>query len=182
MAELSSNPYASPTSPPEVSGRRRPIGTVLLAIPLLLYGIGLTGGGTIQFVEHWRKGEVPSPTGGAGLAHLGLLAIAMVVAAVGLFSGRRWGWWAALAFFYFGFMSFVIFTIIRDGLDQQDPFKKAVIAAIFVLYWFYLRKATVLAYFDQVGLGRWRLHICLLVLSAIVTFGLRFTASPPSWL
>src|SRR5688572_25135689 len=119
MADYSSNPYASPTSPPEVSGRRRPIGTVLLAILLLICGVGIAAGGTIRFIEHWGKGEVPTSGGRFQLAHMGLLATAMVVASVGLFSGRRWGWSAALAFCYFGSMSFVLVQLVRNWVDQQ---------------------------------------------------------------
>lgn len=173
MTDPSPNPYASPEAAPADVERRRPVGSVILAILCLAFGVPLGGGWIIRFF-----GLLPmapssqSHTEIAAYVHLGMLAMMAIVAAVGLLSGRRWGWWLAIAFCCQGFASFVLISILLHGTSQLLLLRTYAKAAAFLLGWLYLNRRPIVRYFGCEKTHWWLVQFGLLAFSAAVAFTL----------
>jgi hypothetical protein len=173
MDENSPNPYASANSLPAAIGPRRPVGTLILALLLLLGGMALGVGGVIRLVERWSTaGPPPSIRAAVPFVHLGIVAVASVAASAGLLSGRRWGWWLAMALCYLLLVSFVLLPIVRFGINDR-PLRLIFTAVALLLGGLYLHRKNVLEYFARTGMQHWYLHVAFFVLAAVFVFGLQ---------
>jgi hypothetical protein len=166
------NPYASGSAPLDEHCRRRPWSTVALAVLLFVFGGSLAAGAVIRLGPAVAAGPLPESILFL-LRHalLPLIAMAALVAAGGLISGRRLGWWLALAACYFGFATFVVLRIARHGIEER-PTNVAIYAAIFVFYWACLHRRPVLAYFGHSERPSWRAEVATLLVAVLVVFGL----------
>jgi len=138
----------------------------------MLFGMALGVGGIIQFIETWfRDPSLLTAAECSLFALLGTVAITSVGASVGLLSGHRCGWWMAIALCYLGFATFLLVPAIHLGVSER-VLRIVIAAAIFVLYWSYLHRKNVLAYFGPRTSQGWHLHVGLFALSVIVALGL----------
>ena len=163
------NPYSSPvTSTSQTNGR--PVGTTVLAVMLFIGGSWLGAGLIIRTAQHWLTQGLPPLL---PVVHLGILSLVALAASIGMMSGRRWGWWAAIATCYVLLASFSLVPAIYNVYNGNTPGgKRAVWGFAMLLYWLYLHKAAVIRYFALSEQRRWIRHLglFLLCLIAVLTF------------
>lgn len=155
---MESNPYhAPPAAQPPVpsSVRGRPIGISILAVLFLLGGILLVFGSMALMSVMLRAG---SPANSALpipwiLAWMTFLAILALTSGIGLWAGRKWGWWLAAGYLMFrvssqllGIVSAYVTPEIFAGTDPEI-FKLTTQAIVWILIAAYLFKHNVRAFF-----------------------------------
>jgi hypothetical protein len=168
MSEVS-NPYAS-SVPVERDGEHlyRPLGTIVLAGLLLLFGALLL---LLCAHQAWKIWSVGAPVRSAlymsrGIASLGSIALVALAAGIGLLLGRRVAWWLAMGFCYLSGSFFVVVPLLRFGASVRQH----VWLAILSLVWLYLHKKNVRDYFAIESLARWRWHAAIAVISLVFIF------------
>ncbi|NLS93467.1 MAG: hypothetical protein GXX96_15015 [Planctomycetaceae bacterium] len=166
------NPYASPEGPASETHPRRPIGTVIFAGLLMLFGLELGAGGAIRFVQivpHHL--EFMTSRLFPGFVHLAVaIPLASITGAIGLLRGGRLGWWFAVLSCYFLTASFVVLPVVRNGISRLSM-RLAVMVSILLVYWFYLNRHRVRAYFGHTEPLRWRVHLLLFAVCLVVVLG-----------
>ncbi|MBW3597322.1 MAG: hypothetical protein KY475_08610 [Planctomycetes bacterium] len=174
MGDNPVNPYVSPSTASDEARRRRPIGTVVLAIVFLILGVWLGGGGALRFIQNWSQMGPPSSLRAyAPFVHFGIIASVFVVASPGLLFLRRWGWWATILLCYLVLATFILVPVVR--FERGDPvLRRIVIGTVLLLCWLYLHQRHVRASLGEPAAGCWRTHAGLLALSIITVFGFVF--------
>jgi hypothetical protein len=152
------NPYEPPVE--IVLERRppRPVGTVLLALFLFLFGVLLGGGWVQRLVQVWSMD--PSPwdiRDYLASALLGIVALVAIATGIGLLIGGRWSWWLAIAADYLGLATFVLVPIVNSGLGYR-VISRLVFVVLLVAFWCYLQRRNVKTFFGQPADQQWRFH------------------------
>ncbi len=172
MTDPITNPYATATTLPADSGRLRPIGTVILAVLLLLFSVPMLGAVAFQFVRSVEAiGTIPPIVMMIKHAVLGVVAISSIVAAAGLLSGRSSGWWCTIAFCYVWFSAFALVPTIHHP-TQADYSRVAGHALFCFICWLYMNRENVRCYYRVRTSGVGRVHAGLFALIFIVIFGM----------
>ncbi len=173
MSDTAPNPYASPESSFESSPvddkLRRPVGTIVIAVVLLLLGLLVASAGILKGSRvQW---SVVSLRFLLRYVFLAVMApLAAIGASMGLFSGRRLGWWLAMLGYYFFVASFVVLPLVNVGIAQRAV-SSSIAMAILLPWWLYVNRPSVLAYFRFTDAPSWRAHVALLVLSLAMVLG-----------
>ncbi|WP_410768950.1 hypothetical protein [Fontibacillus sp. BL9] len=155
----------------------RPMGVTLLAILLVLGGLGTL---VTQLMAFSNLNETASIVGVSSylfqgaVAFLGLLG---VTAGVGTWIGKKWGWWLALFYFAYAVIRNInviisisnMFYLYEGSLSGSAMvyFKYAVRTLWNCLLIFYLCGETVTTFFKTTGIKKWK---ALLIVFGICIF------------
>lgn len=138
--------------------RKRPIGTVLLAMLLCLTGLWVAWQRFFPLIEVYSTAEGPvamSASFKAALIEDGLYTTTSVVAALGLLLGAQWGWWLGAFHWTWRLGRYVILPAVTNaiGMPVAIEFDVSAVAGQFLfccLLLLYMFKRNILGYF---GLG-----------------------------
>jgi len=169
--------------------RGRPVGIAVLAV--LHFGGGILLG-AMQLFMLPKLDEFEEPLRSAGLSPLLLLigitflALLGIAAAIGMWFGRKWGWWLA-TFYYVYAMARNIWALVliarlhddlgNGGRGPEDYYFKhlgrIVVHALILVYFF---RANVLSYFGLERLSKWTamtvlVWACLVVCGMVAVIG-----------
>lgn len=160
----------------------RPLGVSILAILLVIGGVILLG---TQLLAFSKLNEASSLIGVSSYffqAAIGFLGLIGISAAVGMWLGKKWGWWLAL--FYFAYAVTrnvnVLFSIssIADqyGVPTEQMTTNYIKYGIRILWncflLFYLCRETASTYFKTFDVNKWKsLSIVFGICIALFLFG-----------
>jgi hypothetical protein len=99
---------------------RRPIGTVVLGLVMLLLGSGLAAVGIHRLIQRLSSDATQlTLLNGLATFHVVSNILLVLAAAIGLLRGSRWGWWMAVAFSYVLLAKFVLIPPFYRGFVGQ---------------------------------------------------------------
>ncbi|GAA3411527.1 hypothetical protein ACFFNY_20285 [Paenibacillus hodogayensis] len=174
-----SNLYTKMTKEDIIEGSYdRPVGVTLLAILL-----GLWGGGLLftQLLVFSKVSEASSQLGisnvllQSGIGFLGLLG---VVASIGMWFGKKWGWWLALFYFAYAVTRNVNVVVSISSLSQQLGEPEQGIGMTYAKYgirilWngfllFYLCRENASIFFRTTETKKWRALLLVFALCVVL--------------
>jgi|GEM_PF-5366389 len=173
------NPYQGPSPEPNADAQsKRPIGTWILAVLMLLTGLWVGGDKLYQLSLVFSADEVViHPSFYVSLTRDTLTAALAVGGAIGLIFGRGFGWWLSVLHGYWRLAIQSVLPLLGAMVSADSPSRPSIISAaltagvLFILIILYLQKSNVLAYF-RINIGRAMMNIGLLVFCVAVAFSL----------
>ncbi len=170
MGESSFNPYIPPSTSQEDSRASRPVGIIVFAVVLFVFGVWLGGGGLTRFIQNWlERGPPSNPRAYVPFVHFGIVAAVALVASLGLTFRRLWGWWSAIVFCYLVFATFVLVPAAR--FEPGDPvLRRIVFGMVLLLCWSYLHRKNVRTYVGETNPRLWRKHAGFFAVAVLLVF------------
>lgn len=176
------NPYAcgQPTDADSSTDVKRPVGTIILAVLLLLTGLGVGGQRCYLLVSAFSSGEnfVVHPSFYVALTRDAISTATAVFGAIGLLIGRNFGWWLSTFHAYWRLAIQSVLPLLGvaaapPGTASQSNTVSTALSSglIFVLIAAYLQKKNVVSYF-RVPARRFFVNLALFVACACIGFGL----------
>lgn len=162
-----STPTADAVESISVQSRPRiPIGCVVIAILLSVFGLGLVSGGIFRFYQA-LSAQLPAFSEWHRYVHLIGVGIAAVTASVGLLMPRRWGWWATIVFSFVSFTTFVLLSAYHRGINDQ-PFELIIKFVVCVTVWSHLHRKDVLNYHELRVAPPWHRETAVLLITVLL--------------
>lgn len=154
---------------------KRPTGISILAVLYLLGSLVLLA---FQLILADPLSSAVEPLGVSNLyamVAIGFLGVFGIVAAVGMWTGKKWGWWlGALYLFYSVFRNantlWIIPDIVREFGEPEGGVTRyyikhggrIIVGSLLILYFF---KFNVVKYFQVDGVGPWKRFFLLIVMT-----------------
>ncbi|MHB8861026.1 MAG: hypothetical protein ACYC6N_01390 [Pirellulaceae bacterium] len=177
-----SNPYAldRPIDVESVAEVKRPIGTIILGVLLLLLGAAVCGQQCYYLISVYSSFEhvLIHPSYLAALTRDAITSLTAVCGAVGLFTGSTFGWWLSSVHVYWRLSIHSVLPLLGVATAQAGTplpgqyvsaaFASALICLLIIVY---LQKKNVISYF-RIPAHRVIVSAVLLVACVCVGFSL----------